>query len=118
RHRRLRRAEILLLRVRRLTPGRLTIAGWLAVTRRRSLEGSCLLPRPERRAIAEEPGDHEDRKYERVEEDEVVPALEEEQKEEAVDRKAHSEDGIPYPLGRGVAALDARYDEHRDATDE
>src|SRR5207247_1161703 len=114
----LRRAEILLPRVRRLTFGRLAIAGWLAVTRRRSLEGSCLLPRPERREIAEESGDHEDRKYEGVEEDQVVPAREEEQKVEAVDRKARSEDGIPYSPCRGLATLDARYEEHRDATED
>jgi len=47
-----------------------------------------------------------------------VPALEEEQKIEAVDREARSEDGIQYSPSRGLAALDARHGEHRDATDD
>ena len=93
-------------------------SGRLAVTRMRPLEGSCLLPRPERRAIPGEPDDHEDREYEGVVEDQVVPAVEEEQQVEAVDREARSEDGIPGSPGHGLAGLDARHDEHRDATED
>jgi hypothetical protein len=47
-----------------------------------------------------------------------VPAVEEEQQVQAVDRKARSEDGVPGSPRRGLACLDARHDEHRDATED
>ena len=68
----------------------------------------------ERRAIAEELADHQDRKYERIKEYEVMAAPEEEQQVEPVDRKACPEQGIPDPAALALAALNARDDEHRD----
>ncbi|MBO0808598.1 MAG: SAM-dependent methyltransferase [Actinobacteria bacterium] len=74
----------LLDRILRLTSGRLAVTGWLAVggrlavTRCRCLQGGWLLPRPVRGTVAEEPDDHENRHDEHVEEDQVVPAPEEE----------------------------------------
>jgi hypothetical protein len=45
-----------------------------------------------------------------------MPASEEEQKVEAVKRKARPENGVPGPPCAGLAAPDARNDEHRDTT--
>ena len=58
--------------------GRLAVGGRLAITRCRCLQGGWLLPRPVRGSVTEEPDDHENRHDEHIEEDQVVPAPEEE----------------------------------------
>jgi hypothetical protein len=132
--------ELLLEGTVRLLPGRLpialtrvkalrlavarrrrTIALRLAVaSRRRTVPLRLALERDgltaggaQRGAIAEELADHQDRKYERVKEDEVMAAPEEEEQVEPVDRKGCPEKGIPDPAAPALAALDAGDDEHR-----
>src|SRR5215469_1669877 len=114
-----------------LTAGRLAVCGRLAVSGRglavtggglavsggRSLERACLLPRPERRAIAEELNDHENRQYERVEEQHIMPSPKEQQEVEPVASESRSEDGVRYSPCLVLAALYARNDEHRDSAE-
>src|SRR5215469_4305843 len=91
-------------------PGRLPVPGRLAKTRRRTLEGACLQPRPSRGPIAEELDDHENRQDERVEKDNDVSAPEEGQKVEPIEREARSQNGIPHSSRLSLPALDARND--------
>ena len=81
------------------------------------LERVCLLSGLDRRPITEELGDQKNRNYERVEEQEVMPAPEEEQQVEAVASEAGPDYGGPYSPRCPLAAPDACNDEQRDTTE-
>jgi hypothetical protein len=97
--------------------GRRAIPRRLPVSERRARKRACLLPRPYRGAIAEELNDQENRKYERVKEQEVMSTPKEEQEVEPVAGESRSEDGIPYSPCLPLAASYTRDDQQCDATE-